>query len=276
MRAVFIALGRALRSQLHYRMLLMSVVPFLLSLLIWGIALWLALQPMIDAIRAYFVEHDGFRIADGVLGWLGLGAIKVVIVPLIAMWVLLPLMILTALAFIGTMAMPGIVRHLSSRQYFGLEARKGGSFMGSVWRSASSFFVFALLWIGSLPLAAILPLGFVIQPLLWGWLTYRVLAYDALAEHADAHELNELMRAHRRPLLVIGVITGAMGAAPTLLWLGGALSVVFFPLLAGLSIWLYVLVFIFAGLWFAHYCLDALASHRAAGSTSISQGDANS
>jgi hypothetical protein len=53
-----------------------------------------------------------------------------------------------------------------------------------------------------------------------------------------------------------------MGAAPTLLWLGGALSVILFPLLAGVSIWLYVLVFTFSGLWFQHYALEALARLR--------------
>jgi len=66
-------------------------------------------------------------------------------------------------------------------------------------------------------------------------------------------------------LLLIGAIGGAMGAAPTLLWLGGALSVIFFPVLAAGAIWLYVLVFVFTGLWFQHYCLDALAAHRAVG-----------
>jgi hypothetical protein len=38
-----------------------------------------------------------------------------------------------------------------------------------------------------------------------------------------------------------------------------------FPVLAGISIWLYVLVFVFGGLWFQYYCLEALARHRAAG-----------
>jgi hypothetical protein len=52
-----------------------------------------------------------------------------------------------------------------------------------------------------------------------------------------------------------------------LLWLGGVLSVIFFPLLAGLSIWLYLVVFIFTGLWFSHFCLAALAKHRAFGMT---------
>ena len=89
------------------------------------------------------------------------------------------------------------------------------------------------------------------------------MAYDALAEHADRDEWRRLVRRHRWPLLAIGAITGAMGAAPTLLWLGGALSVIFFPILAGGAIWLYVLVFVFTGLWFEHYCLAALAQQRA-------------
>jgi len=37
-----------------------------------------------------------------------------------------------------------------------------------------------------------------------------------------------------------------------------------FPLLAALAIWLYLLVFVFSGLWFQHYCLDALARLRSA------------
>lgn len=264
MRPVLIAFGRAVLSQLHPRMLLLTIIPFLLSLVIWGVILWLALQPMIDTIQEYFVVNDGFRIAGGLLEGFGVGAIKTVIVPLIAMWVLLPLMILTALVFIATMAMPVIARHVGGRHFPQLEQRKGGSLLGSLWRSSFSFLIFVILWIVSLPLSAIPPLGFIIQPALWGWLTYRVLAYDALADHADAQELRDIMRMHRWPLLTIGVITGAMGAAPTLLWLGGALSVILFPLLAGVAIWLYVLVFVFTGLWFEYYCLEALAAYREA------------
>jgi hypothetical protein len=161
------------------------------------------------------------------------------------------------------MAMPVIARHVGSRQYKELEARKGGTFFGSLWTSTSSFVIFLVLWIITLPLSLIPPLTFVIQPVLWGWLTYRVMAYDALADHADVAERKTILREHRWQLLLIGAIAGAMGAAPTLLWLGGALSVIFFPVLAAGAIWLYVLVFIFSGLWFQHYCMEALMCHRA-------------
>lgn len=264
MRPIFIAFGRALLSQLHYRMLMLTILPFLLSVAIWGLALWQGLQPLIDWLQRYFLENDGFRISGNLLAMLGLGALKTVLVPLIAMWLLLPLMILTALLCIGVIAMPIIARHVGKRHFPVLEARKGGSFWGSLWMSVSSFVIFVLLWLITLPLSLVPPLALITLTILWGWLTYRVMAYDALADYADAGELRAILRIHRWPLLIIGAVSGAMGAAPTVLWLGGALSVIFFPLLAAGSIWLYVLVFVFTGLWFQYYCLAALQKYRAA------------
>lgn len=263
MGAALLAFGRALWSQLHLRMLLLTFIPFLLSAAIWGLALWLGLQPMIDWLQAWFLAHQGFSTAGQVLNWVGMGAIKTVIVPLLAMWVLLPLMILTALVFVATLALPVVVKHVTYRYYPALEQRHGGTFFGSLWTFGSTFVIFLALWLVTLPLAVIPPFTFVVQPLLWGWLTYRVMAYDALAQHASSAERQALLRLHRWPLLLIGVVTGAMGAAPTLLWLGGALSVILFPLLAAGAIWLYVLVFVFSGLWFQHYCMAALAKYRA-------------
>lgn len=262
-RPILNAFGKALLSQMHVRMLMLTVVPFILSVAVWGFVLWLYLQRMIDWLQEWFVQNDGFSVAGSVLAIIGMGALKAVVVPLLAMWVLLPLMILTALLFVGTMAMPVIVRHVGRRSYGELELRRGGTFAGSLWTSLSSFVVFLVLWLVTLPLSLFPPLTFVVQPLLWGWLTYRVMAYDALADHADAGERRVILKKHRWQLLAIGIVTGAMGAAPTLLWLGGALSVIFFPVLAAGAIWLYVLVFVFTGLWFQHYCLEALRRWRA-------------
>jgi hypothetical protein len=262
MRAVLIAFGRALLSQLHIRMLLLTLVPFGLSLLVWGVALWFGLQPMMDGVGRYFADNDGFRTAADMLGWLGLGALKAVVVPFVAMWVLLPLMILTALFFVALAAMPAVSRHVSRRHYPDLVQLRGGSLSGSLWTSVSSLLIFILVWLVTLPLLMVPPIAVLIQPALWGWLTYRVMAYDALADHASAQERKAILRAHRLPLFVIGTISAAMGAAPTLLWLGGALMIFLVPVIAAVSIWLYVLVFIFTGLWFQYYCMEALASYR--------------
>jgi hypothetical protein len=274
MRPVLVAFGRALLSQLHYRMLMLTFLPFVLSILIWGLALWWGLQPMIDWLQKnYFAGNDGWGIANYVPAWLGLGALKTVIVPWLALWALLPLMILTALLFVGAFALPATARHVGRRHFPDLELRKGGSLLGSMWTSFSAFLLFCVLWLVTLPLWLIPPFAFLVPLVLWGWLTYRVFAYEALAAHADKDEMRALLRIHRWPLLLIGVIAGAMGAAPTILWLGGALWLVIFPVLAAGSIWLYVLVFVFTGLWFEYYCLAALAKYRAGAQAAIIMAD---
>ena len=265
MRAVGIAYGRALAAQFHPRMLFLSVVPFLLSVVLWGVVLWFGLQPAIDAIQAAFSDHNLFRTAGDTLAGIGLGALKAVMVPLLAMLLLLPLMILTALVFMGVAAMPAIVNHVGTRQYPQLERKRGGSWLGGVMIALATFVVFVLLFIATLPLYAVPPLALAVHIVLWGWLTYRVVTYDALADHASAEERKAIMALHKRPLLAIGMISGAAGAIPGLVWVGAATPalLLLFPFLAAVSIWLYVVVFIFTGLWFEYYCLQALTEMRA-------------
>jgi hypothetical protein len=126
----------------------------------------------------------------------------------------------------------------------------------------SSFFLYVLAWLVVLPLNLIPLFAVVVQPLLWGWLTSRVMSYEAVSPFADEIELSTIRYKQRVPLLIIGVATGCLGAAPGLLWLGGAASVIFFPLLAAVAIWLYLLIFIFSGLWFQFFCLEVLAELR--------------
>ncbi|MBB3214930.1 hypothetical protein FHW67_004256 [Herbaspirillum sp. Sphag1AN] len=260
MRLILASFGRAVLAQLHIRMLLLTVIPFLLSLLLWGAGLWWGLQSMIDWLQDYFVTHQAFGAAGTMLGWFKLGALKTVIVPLIAIWTLLPFMILTALVCVGLFAVPVIARHVGARHFPQLEKRHGGSWWGSLWTSLWCFTLFALAW---LIVYVVPPLALVLHPLLWGWLTYRVMAYDTLADYATADERQTILHRHRGPLLCIGAIAGCLGAAPTFIWLGGALAWVFFPFLAALAIWLYVLVFVFTALWFQYYCLEALQKLRA-------------
>ncbi|MBV8624765.1 MAG: EI24 domain-containing protein [Herbaspirillum sp.] len=262
MRLFLASFGRALLAQLHIRMLLLTVLPFAVSLGLWGLCLWLGLQSVIDWLQGYFVANNMFGEAGSVLAWFGMGALKTVLVPMLAMWALLPLMILTALVFVGLFTIPAVARHIGARHYPMLEKRHGGSVLGSLWTSLWCFAVFTILWLLTIWVFLVPPLALVVHALLWGWLTYRVMAYDTLADYASAEERRAVLRLHRGPLLVIGTIAGLLGAAPTLLWLGGVLSVILLPFLAAVAIWLYVLVFVFTGLWFQFYCLEALLRHR--------------
>ncbi|MCC6069858.1 EI24 domain-containing protein [Massilia sp. GCM10020059] len=264
LRPVLTAYGRALLSQLTGKMLLLSVIPFLLSLLLWGALLWTGLQPMLDTMHALFADYGLFSTSGNVLSTFGLGFLKTVIVPLLALLMLLPLMVVTALLFMGVVAMPAIVRHVSQRQFPQLEKKHGGSFAGSLAVNLTGFLIFVPLWLFSLPLYALAPVAIIAQAVLWGWLTQRVMSYDALSEHASEEERATLIARHKRQLMLIGIFSGAAGALPGIVWIGGTIVAVFlFPFLAALSIWLYVVIFIFTGLWFQYYCLQALSDLRA-------------
>jgi hypothetical protein len=239
MRAVIHAYGRALLSQFHGKILLLSVVPFILSVALWALLLWLGLQSI------------------------GLGGLRSIVVPLFALLLLLPLMIVTALIFIGVAAMPFIVRHVGGRHFPQLEKKQGGSILGGVLKALGAFGIFVLAWLCIVPLYVFPPLAGLATVLLWGWLTSRVMSYDALADYASPEELSKLQREHRWQLMSIGVVSGLAGSLPALVWVGGAAAAIaFFPILLALSLWVYVVIFIFTGLWFEYYCLQALAQLR--------------
>jgi signal transduction histidine kinase len=101
LRPIAIAYGRALRSQFSSRMLLLSIVPLLLSLALWGGLLYAGMQPLYDWLHAMFAEYGLFETSGSILATLGLGFLKTLVVPLAAMLALLPLMIITSLLFIG-------------------------------------------------------------------------------------------------------------------------------------------------------------------------------
>ncbi|MDB5746864.1 MAG: hypothetical protein JWP72_1712 [Massilia sp.] len=270
MKGVARAWRRALRAQFSRRMLMLSFIPLLLSLLVWGGLLWAFLPGLFDWLHALFVEYGWFQSSGSMLSMLGLGVLKVVVVPMMAIILLLPLMIASSLLFMGIFAMPAIERHVGRRDYPGLEQKGGGSFAGSVWMNLSSVAVFALLWLCTVPLYAIPPLAVVVQAALWGWVASRVMSYDALAAHASAPERQAIMRTHRWPLLAIGMASGALGALPGIAWMGGAvLAVVLFPILAILSAWLYLVIFLFTGLWYQYYCLQALEELRVASPSAV-------
>ena len=106
------------------------------------------------------------------------------------------------------------------------------------------------------------PLALVLPAFIWGWLTYRVMAFDVLAEFASAEERHTLMAHHRMSFLGMGVVTGLMGAAPSMVWASGALFAAAFVILVPVAIGIYTLVFAFSSLWFAHFGLAALHALR--------------
>jgi Etoposide-induced protein 2.4 (EI24) len=254
--------GRALSGVLHPRMLWLTLMPFLVAAIAWGAILWFGWENWIGLARVWLSGWGFTSSLNALFAWLGFGHVQMVLAPLIVIALAIPLIVVTVLLLIATVSMPAVVRHLGRRQFADLEARHGGTLGGSIVHSLVTTVICLVLLVVTVPLWLIPPLFALIPPLLWGWLTYRVMTYDALAVHASADERRTIFRVHRAPLLAIGVICGLLGALPTLLWASSALMVILFPFVAVISIWLYVFIFVFSALWFAHYCLRALQRMR--------------
>ena len=200
-------------------------------------------------------------------GWawldtMGLGRIKTVLAPLIVIFTITPIIVVVCLLVVALMMTPMLVRLVATRRFASLEERQGATVLHSVvWSLGSSLLALVALII-SIPLWLVPPLILVLPPLIWGWLTYRVMAFDALALHASKDERLGVLKAHRPQLLGMGVLCGYLGAAPSLVWAMGAYAPPWFVFLAPLAIWIYTLVFAFSSLWFTHYCLAVLQDMR--------------
>lgn len=254
---------RAAAYCLHPRVIALSFLPLLLMVAIslgLGYFYW---EPALDWVRGAL---DSWSLVAQLWSWLegmGAGNLKTVVAPLIVVFAVTPLIVLASLLIVAVMMTPALVSMVAERRFAALERKRGGSFVVSVLWSLGSTVLALLALVISIPLWLVPPLILVLPPLIWGWLTYRVMAFDALSEHASSDERRQILREHRTSLLAIGVLTGYLGAAPSLVWASGALFAAAFVILVPVAIWIYTLVFAFSSLWFAHYCLAALQKIRA-------------
>jgi len=254
---------RAVAYCLHPRVIALSFLPLIIMVVLslgLGYFYW---DATLEWVRSLLEASD---LMNSVWAWLhgvGAGNLKTVVVPLIVIFALTPLIVLLSLLLVAIFMGPALSALVAERRFSQLERKHGSSLATSIAWSLGSTALALLALVVSLPLWLVPPLILILPPLIWGWLTYRVMAFDALSEYASTDERREIFRKHRPWLLGIGVLTGYLGAAPSIVWASGALFAAAFVILVPLAIWIYTLVFAFASLWFAHYCLAALERLRA-------------
>jgi len=257
------AFWRAVAYCLHPRVVALSFLPLILMV---AVALGLGWLYWDAAVGGVFAWLESSALISSVGEWLqgmGMGNLKTVVAPLVVIFAVTPLIVVGCLLLVAMLMTPALAALVAERRFPALERKRGGSLLlGIAWSLGSTLLALVALVI-SLPLWLVPPLILVLPPLIWGWLTYRVMAFDALAEHASGTERRELMRRHRMALLGMGVLTGYLGATPSLVWASGVLFAAAFVILVPVAIWIYTLVFAFSSLWFSHYCLAALDKLRA-------------
>jgi hypothetical protein len=263
MRLFLDSFWRALAYCLMPRVMLLSLLPLAMLLVLsvsWGYFYW---APTQDWVRDMLAT---WQVLQGMLDWLqanGAGELQAVMVPLVVIFAITPILVVISLLAVSLMMTPALVDLVVQRRFAHLALKHGGTAWTSLAWTVGSTLIALLAMLITLPLWAVPPLMFIIPPIIWGWLSYRVMVFDALVAHASREERLTIGREHRIGLLMIGVLTGYLGALPSVIWASGAVFAAAFLVLIPLAIWIYAVVFAFTSLWFTHYSLGALEALRA-------------
>jgi hypothetical protein len=261
-RDIHDAFWRAAFSCLHPRVILWSLVPLVVAGAIVGLVGWAFWESAIDGVRQAL---EAWSLGSAALQWLnsiGAPQLRAMVAPLVVVALSVPVVLLLTLLLVATLATPAVVRLVVARRFPDLAARQGANALqGLAWAMACTLAAVIALVL-SIPLWLVPPLVMVLPPLIWGWLTCRVFSFDVLAHHASAAERRAVMHGRRWSLLVMGVICGFLGTAPSLLFAFSVSALLLAPVLALVAVWLYTIVFVFSACWFAHFCLAELARLR--------------
>lgn len=269
MRLFLDSFWRAFAYCLMPRVMLLSLLPLAMLLVLsvsWGYFYW---APTQDWVRDMLAS---WQVLQGMLDWLqaqGAGELQAVVIPLVVIFAITPILVVISLLAVSLMMTPALVDLVVQRRFAHLALKNGGTPLTSLVWTVGSTLIAMVAMVITLPLWAVPPLMFIVPPLIWGWLSYRVMVFDALVAHASREERLTIGRQHRMWLLMIGVLTGYMGALPSLVWASGAVFAAAFLVLIPLAIWIYALVFAFTSLWFTHYSLGALEALRAESGTVV-------
>lgn len=265
MNDVLDAFWRAAAYCLHPRVIGLSLLPLLICGVLSWLGWWLYWDTAVAAVQGGLPSWPLVgTLVQWAERWAGEG-VRGVLAPAIVVGLSMPVVVVVSVLLVGLLMTPAIVSLVEQRRFPQLQRRHGAGVVSSVWVSLSSTLVALVLLLLSLPLWLVPPLILVLPPLIWGWLTYRVFGFDVLAEHASADERRALLKAHRIPMMTMGVICGYLGAVPSLIWaIAGVTGFIFAPFLVLVAVWLYTLVFAFSTAWFTHYALAALQAWRAA------------
>ena len=262
MRELIDAFWRAVAYCVHPRVIVWSLLPLVLA---GGAVLglgWLYWESTVAAVRATLEQWELLATFMRWLDSIGGAALHTLMAPMIVVALAVPLIVVVSLLLVATLMTPALVSLVAVRRFPQLERKNGAAWWQGLLWSLLCTLIALLALVLSIPLWFVPPLVLLLPPLIWGWLTYRVFAFDVLAVHASVAERRQILHEHRWQMLAMGVVSGYLGAAPSLVWAFGAATLIFAPLLAVVSVWLYTLTFAFAGCWFAHFALAELQRLR--------------
>jgi CysZ protein len=212
MNAVFSALGDAIKSLFHPKMLSLIIWPMLLASLAWGAIAILFWSDWIHGLTHWVSQTPAERyLMQKEWSWVASYLVTIILVML-----LVPVIYVTALVITSVFAMPLMVNHVAKKYFPGLELKHGGTLMGSIWNSAIAVFIFCLLWVVTLPLWLFTVLAAALPLILSAYLNQHLFRYDSLADHASREEFQQILERSSGKLYILGAILGLVQFIPVL------------------------------------------------------------
>lgn len=213
------ALRSALRDLCRPHVLLLVTVPILFATMVWLFLGWLFWADLTAWIHEWLLAS---RFGRWVAEWAA-GALQVA-GTVIALALLAPGMMLTALLITELFTMPALVKFVAGHYHPALTRAHGGTLSGSILNTVTAILIFLLLWIVTLPLWFTGVGALVVPALNSAYLNQRVFRYDALSEHANADELRTVIADNRRSLYVLALCLSVLYYVPILNLLVPALT----------------------------------------------------
>ena len=218
MKPLFDSFWRAAGYCLHPRVIALSLLPLLVTgVLTLGLS-YLFWESALAAVRSAL---ESWSLVNSMLQWMSemLGAgFRTVFEQMILIALEIPIVVAFVLVLVGLWTTPAAVAMVAKRRFATLERRHGGAWWKGAVLSLAYTLAALVMVLVTLPLWLVPGLALILPPLIWGWLAAKVMGFDALAEHASAPEREAILRAHRWPMLLIGILTGFLCGIPSLIW----------------------------------------------------------
>lgn len=173
------------------------------------------------------------------------------------------LMAVSAVVFVSVFGMSYINRMVAAAYFPHLTIQVGLSTWRTVWHTVRWTLWFAVFWMISVPAYVLAGLGALMQGAVIARYNQKIFTLDALADHANKQEFEQIAQSHRVNLFVLGVVVTLLGAFPTFVWVGSVLGAILLPITALVSVLMFTTLFTFCGVTYSCYCLQALSDLRA-------------
>jgi CysZ protein len=227
LRDVVYALSKALLSSLHPRMLLLTLIPLVLTIM--GAIVFLSF--VFDPVYLWLqdaVFSDG-QMHPLIKQWSGLwvGALKFVLIPYLVFSLLWPVFIAISISLTSLFLMPLVVKHVATRTFSDVERQGKTSWAQGIFIALKASLVFLLILLIGLPFQLIPGLGILISIYATAYLFVKIMGYDCLSEFATADEYDAIRATSSWEAWAIGLICATLSFIPPF--------ILFLPVYAGLA-----------------------------------------